>query len=345
MTALSNHVRLEKSVRLGLPLVALLAVALTLLLPGLGIGAARRADSSEPTISGGTSVGDTLTGSTRHVGSRRGQLQVELAPLPAGRRPGSGQLRGHHRRSVERVRPSGTGRGLHDPPPGQGVRRRWQQDRSQYLERDREGDRTGRRPDEHRPADGHGHRRRRADADREPGELGEQVPRGLRQRLAALRRGRRQLRAVRRGRHDVRRRRRGQGLDTARARDGDEPGRDDARSRPIRRQSFPALRPWLRRLRRLASAAPSDGRRLPGGKPRGPGVGGDVAGPADRRPAGRSRRPRFPARPDRTSSSATASPTPAASPCRARSCTRLRSRSGSSRRRSRRRPGRPASSA
>ena len=64
MTAPSKHIRLEKSVRLGLPLVVLLTVALTLLIPGLGSARTTTgSDSSEPTISGGTSVGDTLTGS------------------------------------------------------------------------------------------------------------------------------------------------------------------------------------------------------------------------------------------------------------------------------------------
>lgn len=61
MTALSKHVRSRRTLRTGLPLVALGAVILALLLPGLG--SARTSREGEPTISGGTSVGDTLTGS------------------------------------------------------------------------------------------------------------------------------------------------------------------------------------------------------------------------------------------------------------------------------------------
>lgn len=60
MTALANHVRSRRLLRLGLPLVALAAAALALLLPGLG--SARSKDPGDPTISGGTNVGDTLTG-------------------------------------------------------------------------------------------------------------------------------------------------------------------------------------------------------------------------------------------------------------------------------------------
>lgn len=60
MSALVTRARSSRSVRVGLPLVALVAVALALLLPGLG--SAQSTSAGEPTISGGTSVGDTLTG-------------------------------------------------------------------------------------------------------------------------------------------------------------------------------------------------------------------------------------------------------------------------------------------
>jgi hypothetical protein len=61
MTALTNRVRSRRALRIGLPLVVLAAIVPALLLPGLG--AARSSSAGEPTISGGTSVGDTLTGS------------------------------------------------------------------------------------------------------------------------------------------------------------------------------------------------------------------------------------------------------------------------------------------
>ncbi len=60
MSALATRARSRRFVRLGLPLAAIAAVVLALLLPGLG-SAQSKADG-DPTISGGTSVGDTLTG-------------------------------------------------------------------------------------------------------------------------------------------------------------------------------------------------------------------------------------------------------------------------------------------
>jgi hypothetical protein len=60
MTALSKRVRSRRALRIGLPLAALAAIVLALLVPGLG--SARTADAGDPTISGGTSVGDSLTG-------------------------------------------------------------------------------------------------------------------------------------------------------------------------------------------------------------------------------------------------------------------------------------------
>ena len=60
MSALVNRTRSRRFVWLGLPFAALIAVALALLLPGLG--SARTTESGDPSISGGTSVGDTLTG-------------------------------------------------------------------------------------------------------------------------------------------------------------------------------------------------------------------------------------------------------------------------------------------
>jgi hypothetical protein len=61
MKALPARVRSKPLVLLGLPLVAVAAIAVALLAPGLG--SARTSRAGEPTISGGTSVGDTLTGS------------------------------------------------------------------------------------------------------------------------------------------------------------------------------------------------------------------------------------------------------------------------------------------
>jgi hypothetical protein len=60
MSALVSQARSRRFFRIGLPLVALAAIALALLLPGLG--SARTTEPGDPTISGGTSVGDTLTG-------------------------------------------------------------------------------------------------------------------------------------------------------------------------------------------------------------------------------------------------------------------------------------------
>jgi hypothetical protein len=64
MTALTNHVRSRRIIRIALLVALPLVVALALLLPALG--SARTADpvqnTAEPTISGSTSVGSTLTG-------------------------------------------------------------------------------------------------------------------------------------------------------------------------------------------------------------------------------------------------------------------------------------------
>src|SRR5690242_16417856 len=60
MSALVTRARSRRAFRLGLPFLALVAIALALLLPGLG--SAQSKSAGEPTISGGTSVGDTLTG-------------------------------------------------------------------------------------------------------------------------------------------------------------------------------------------------------------------------------------------------------------------------------------------
>jgi hypothetical protein len=60
MSALVTRSRSRRFFKLGLPLAALAAIALALLLPGLG--SARTTEAGDPTISGGTSVGDTLTG-------------------------------------------------------------------------------------------------------------------------------------------------------------------------------------------------------------------------------------------------------------------------------------------
>jgi hypothetical protein len=60
MSALVTRARSRRFVWLGLPSVALAAIALALVLPGLG--SARTSEPGDPTISGGTSVGDTLTG-------------------------------------------------------------------------------------------------------------------------------------------------------------------------------------------------------------------------------------------------------------------------------------------
>jgi hypothetical protein len=64
MTALPNHVRSRRVVRVALLVALPLATALALLLPALGSARIDRSSSpGEPTISGGTAVGDTLTGS------------------------------------------------------------------------------------------------------------------------------------------------------------------------------------------------------------------------------------------------------------------------------------------
>lgn len=60
MTASANRARSKPVLRIGLPLLALASIAVALLVPSLG--SARSQSAGEPTISGGTSVGDTLTG-------------------------------------------------------------------------------------------------------------------------------------------------------------------------------------------------------------------------------------------------------------------------------------------
>jgi hypothetical protein len=63
MTALTNHVRSRRVVRIALLVALPIAVALAMLLPAIGSARVDRGSSSgEPTISGGTAVGDTLTG-------------------------------------------------------------------------------------------------------------------------------------------------------------------------------------------------------------------------------------------------------------------------------------------
>jgi hypothetical protein len=65
MTASANRARSNPVLRIGLPLLALASIAVALLVPSLG--SARTQDpvnTSEPTISGSTGVGDTLTGTT-----------------------------------------------------------------------------------------------------------------------------------------------------------------------------------------------------------------------------------------------------------------------------------------
>ena len=60
MTASANRARSKTVLRIALPLLALASIAVALLVPSLG--SARSQSAGEPTISGGTSVGDTLTG-------------------------------------------------------------------------------------------------------------------------------------------------------------------------------------------------------------------------------------------------------------------------------------------
>lgn len=60
MTALTNHVRSRRWVRFALLFALLTSIAVALLLPALG--SARTQYPGEPTVSGGTAVGDTLTG-------------------------------------------------------------------------------------------------------------------------------------------------------------------------------------------------------------------------------------------------------------------------------------------
>jgi hypothetical protein len=63
MTALFNRSRSRRVVRFGLPLAALVAIAVALLAPTLGSARTQSPQSAgEPSISGGTAVGDTLTG-------------------------------------------------------------------------------------------------------------------------------------------------------------------------------------------------------------------------------------------------------------------------------------------
>ena len=60
MTASANRARSKPVLRIALPLLALASIAVALLVPSLG--SARSQSPGEPTISGGTSDGDTLTG-------------------------------------------------------------------------------------------------------------------------------------------------------------------------------------------------------------------------------------------------------------------------------------------
>ncbi len=92
MTALSNHVRSRRFVRLGLPLVALVVAAVALLVPGLG--SARTGGSGEPTISGSTSVGDTLTGSPGSFAPNAASYKYNWRRCPPDGGSGAGNCEG-----------------------------------------------------------------------------------------------------------------------------------------------------------------------------------------------------------------------------------------------------------
>jgi hypothetical protein len=96
MTALSKRVRSRRTLRIGLPLVALTTTVLALLLPGLG--SARIADpmqnTAEPTISGSTSVGSTLTGSPGSWTQSPTQLKYNWRRCPPDGGQGAGNCEG-----------------------------------------------------------------------------------------------------------------------------------------------------------------------------------------------------------------------------------------------------------
>jgi hypothetical protein len=66
MSALLTRARSIRIIRLGLPPAAFIAVAVALIVPGLGSAGSQSApqNTKEPLISGSTAVGDTLTGTT-----------------------------------------------------------------------------------------------------------------------------------------------------------------------------------------------------------------------------------------------------------------------------------------
>ncbi len=268
MTALSSRVRSKRVVRFGLPLIALLATAIALLVPGLGSARTESPQSAgEPTISGSTAVGDTLTGSRRHVGPRApSATSTTFAAVrrTAARAPGNceGIIDGSSNQyTLAREDVGFTIRLQVKAFDGGGNKTGVAE--SEDLERDLGRHRNGGGPIEYRTADDRRDGAGRADADRGRGGLGEQVPGRLLGQLAPLRRRREQLRGARRDGDDLRRRGRGHGLDPALPRDGDEPGRDDRgeiradRPRPGREvdAATAAGDPRHLRLRRVARPA------------------------------------------------------------------------------------------
>ena len=267
MTASANRARSKPVLRIGLPLLALASIAVALLVPSLG--SARSQSAGEPTISGGTSVGDTLTGNpgTWAPNAASYKYNWRRCPPDGGEGAGTAKESSTARRTRTPSRP-GTSASPSERR-GEGVRQRRRQDRSGNLECDVPDHRTRRRADQHRAADDHGHRGRRTDADRERGVVGEQVPRELRGQLAPLRHNPEQLPHVRRDGNDPCRRRRRHGVHPALPGHGDEPGRHDGRDlRAVRGRPRLARRRCRRRLRlprrpRPAARPPAEPCRWP----------------------------------------------------------------------------------
>jgi hypothetical protein len=95
MTALFARACSNRVVRLGLPLLASVAIAVALLVPSLGSARLQSPQSAgEPTISGSTAVGDTLTGSPGTWAPNAASYKYNWRRCPPDGGQGSGNCEG-----------------------------------------------------------------------------------------------------------------------------------------------------------------------------------------------------------------------------------------------------------
>jgi hypothetical protein len=96
MSTLLTSVRSRRIIRLGLPLAALVAVVVALIVPGLGSARAQSAprNTKEPRISGSTAVGDTLTGTTGEWTGNPTSFKFDWRRCPPDGGQGSGNCDG-----------------------------------------------------------------------------------------------------------------------------------------------------------------------------------------------------------------------------------------------------------